>query len=205
VKLWFPFSNDGNRHEYCISCGEESIDRLEGDRTLSFLCRECGMHSDRSILITPEMNWWIDSDDEYWHESSGVLVRDYQGRFLFFRRTMYPCGLTVPAGHVGTKERAHRAAIRELEEEVGIRVRSLKPVAAMNIVGDSCSAGSDSHRWHVFLCAYEGPEEVEVSEEGKDATWLALDDALTEDLTFATRKILEYCLARLRHEEGLFV
>ena len=193
MNLWFPFANDGRRHEYCIFCGKESIERLEGDRTLSFLCRQCGRHSDRSILITPENNWWVDSDGEYWHESSGVLVRDALGKFLFFMRTMYPNALTVPAGHVAVNEQAHLAGIRELEEEVGLKVEDLARVAVMNIAGDSCSAGSDAHLWHVFLYDYQGREEVEVREEGRDATWLTLNEALAEDLTFATRKILEHC------------
>jgi 8-oxo-dGTP pyrophosphatase MutT (NUDIX family) len=106
---------------------------------------------------------------------------------------MYPNALTVPAGHVAANEQPHLAAIRELEEEVGIKVQRLEPVAVMNLVGDSCSAGADAHLWHVFLYDYEGREEVEVREEGRDATWLTLNEALAEDLTFATRKILEHC------------
>lgn len=185
--------DDGRRHEYCIYCGEESIDRLEGDGTLSFSCRRCGKHSERSILVTPEMKWWVDADDEYWHESSGVLVKDGRGRFLFFKRTMYPFGLTMPAGHVEADESPIHTAVRELEEEVGIKARHLALIFSGDMVGDSCNAGSDAHRWHVYLCDYEGREDIEVREEGKNAVWLTLADAFTEDLTIATRKIIEKC------------
>ncbi len=49
-----------------------------------------------------------------------MFVRNPEGKFLFFERTIFPFAFTVPAGHVDAGEEPDIAALRELEEEVGL-------------------------------------------------------------------------------------
>ena len=67
------------------------IRRTKGDET-HFFCRTCRRCSERRVVLNGEFNWWVAGDAEIWHESSGVFVRNPDGRFLFFRRTIYPAG-----------------------------------------------------------------------------------------------------------------
>ena len=134
-----------------------------------------------------------------------MFVRNPDGRFLFFRRTIYPAGtLTVPSGHVDTGETEKQAAVRELGEEVtglpDIPPGRVVPVATEDIIGDSCRRGADAHRWHAFRAVLKSPiklENVRVREEGEDPVLLSLADAGTEALTYPVRYVID------RHAGGL--
>jgi len=116
----------------------------------------------------------------------------------------------VPSSHVdaredGSAERPEVAAARELAEEIRIRDVSITagqilPVATDDIVGDSCRLGSDAHQWHSFLVVLDTqiePEDVTVIAEGYRPELLTLEKALTENLTFPVRYVIE------RHADSL--
>ncbi len=134
-----------------------------------------------------------------------MFVRNPDGRFLFFRRTIYPAGtLTVLSGHVDTGETPQEAAVRELGEEVtglpDIPPDTVVHVATEDITGDSCRRGSDAHRWHAFLAVLNSPielENVRVRGEGKDPVLVSLADAGTQALTYPVRYVID------RHTVGL--
>jgi len=140
------------------------------------------------------------------HESCGVFVRNPDGRFLFYRRTLYPAdGLTVPSGHVDTGERPQEAAARELAEEVGkaarITASQIVPIASDDIGGDSCRLGSGMHRWHTFLAILSSPiepEDVTVIEEGKKPVLLTLEEALAQELAYPVKYVIEQHAADLK-------
>lgn len=190
MKLDFDWQNDGKLHQYCVNCHAESIQRVyEGNKTFYF-CTTCREKHERSIVIDPGINWWVDDKNGYWHESAGVFVRNPSGKFLFFERTVFPFALTVPSGHVDKGEEPAKTASRELEEEVGISSRALKAVVTEDIVGDSCRRGADAHRWHAFLLVLKSPLTVSVREEGEKPVWLSLEEALTKDVIFPVRYIV---------------
>ncbi|MFF1463792.1 NUDIX hydrolase [Streptomyces sp. NPDC058330] len=143
-------------------------------------------------MLDPAVTWWTDEDGEYWHETAGVFVRDARGRFLFFDRTAFPFGLTIPAGHVERDETPHLAAARELEEETGLAARGLKFLARIPIPGDGCRRGADAHVWQTYHCeAGDGGEAaVRLGPEGVTAVWLTPAEALERPLTFAVRTVL---------------
>lgn len=196
MKLNFEWSNDGAYHQYCAHCHAETISRVyENDKTFYF-CETCQQQHERSIVIDPAIKWWIDDTGEYWHESSGVFVRNPANKFLFFERTIFPFALTVPSGHVDTDEPHKKSAVRELKEEVGIDSNGLSLIASENIVGDSCRRGSDAHNWHAYLLTLKKTIEITVIEEGKRPVWLSLDEALQKDLIYPVQCIIE----KYRHE-----
>ena len=191
MKLNFDWKDDGEYHQYCISCHAEKVERTYKVGKTYYLCSECGKANERSIVIDPDVKWWLDEDGEYWHESSGVFVRNNRKQFLFFERTIFPFSYTVPAGHVDAGEEPLQSAVRELKEEVGIKAKSLVEIATEDIIGDSCRRGSDAHKWHAFLYELDGTPKIRIKEEGIKPSWLSIKEALVKELTFPVRYILE--------------
>lgn len=190
MKLTFKLPNDGTVHMFCIICHADGVERVRrGDKTV-FHCPSCGASESRMIFNGPTKHWMA-ADGTWWHESAGVFVRSTEGKFLFFELTAFPYGFTVPAGHVDKGEDAETAAARELEEEVGITAKHLRHVVSVDIPGDSCSGGSDDHKWDVFLEPDHPGGRIEVREEGKSPVWLTLDEVLKKELPVPIRSIVE--------------
>ncbi len=199
MKLDFDYANDGSYHQYCTECHMETVERFEsGDKTL-FKCSSCNKVSERMIVIDPAVEWWVDEDQEYWHMSAGVFIRNPEGKFLFFERLMFPFAYTIPAGHVDAGEDPETAAYRETEEEVGIKADRLIHITSEDVIGDSCRRGSDVHRWQAYLLPLKESLAVEVTEkdEGHQPVWLTLDEALQKELTYPTEHIIK------KHREAL--
>jgi len=127
-----------------------------------------------------------------------VFVRNREGKFLFFDRTIFPFGLTAPAGHVDEGEEPAQTTVRELEEEVGIISRDLRYVATDDVTTDSCSSGADAHRVHIYVEVYEGDDVITVREEGGDPIWLTIDEALAKGKTALAAYALEHHAAELQ-------
>jgi ADP-ribose pyrophosphatase YjhB (NUDIX family) len=189
MKMDFPMPSDGGTHEYCALCHAETVERFAGPGTLTFRCTTCGRHSGRAIRFSDGFQAWVAEDGELWHESAAVFVYDPAARLLLFERTIFPPGLTVPAGHVERGEDVRAAAARELAEEVGLRPPALRHAFTADFTDDPCSAGADTHRWHVFACVMPAVE-VEVRDEGRYPVWLSSDDALRRRLIRPVEEII---------------
>jgi ADP-ribose pyrophosphatase YjhB (NUDIX family) len=191
-------------HEYCIVCDAEAPERISSTH---FRCRTCGQCRERRVFLDPQMTYWQGPDGKLWHESAGVFVRNPDGRFLFYRRAIYPAGtLTVPSGHVNAGESPQEAAVRELTEEISTdAVRftgdQITHVGTDDINGDSCRRGSDDHRWHTFLLVLGSPidpDGVTVSYEGSGPALLTLEQAArTGELTRPVRYVIDHHAAGL--------
>ncbi len=190
MKLNFKWENDGKFHQYCAHCHAETVERVYENGKTFYFCGTCKQRHDRSIVIDPAVKWWVADDGEYWHESAGVFVRNADGKFLFFERTIFPFALTVPSGHVDTGEDPLVSARRETKEEVGLEVKELQVVATDDIVGDSCRRGADVHRWHAYKLPLADNPDIEVKEEGEKPVWLSLDEALQKDLVFPVKYVI---------------
>jgi 8-oxo-dGTP pyrophosphatase MutT (NUDIX family) len=197
-----PRPSDGKRHDYCIACFAENPVVVDKWRRHYFKCLQCGHRAERRLVLDPRMRSRVAADGEYWHESAGVFVRNPDGKFLFFRRRIYPVrSVTVASGHVDTDDESPAAAaVRELTEETGLRVDGVVWIASDDIVGDSCRRGSDAHKWHTFGIAFDspiGPKDLTVNEEIEKPVWLTLDKALRKKLTFPVRYVIERHKAEL--------
>lgn len=175
-----------------MHCHAETISRVrDGEKTL-YACSTCGKQHERSIVIDPAIVWWTDDTDEYWHESAGVFIKNSQDRFLFFERIIFPFALTIPSGHVDVGEDPVTAAEREVVEEVGITVSSLRKIAVDDIYGDQCRRGADVHRWHAYTAELkEDMPKVTLNHEGLRSRWLTLDEALASDIITPVRHMIE--------------
>lgn len=188
MKIDFELPTDGTMHRYCFSCKREGATQVKQGKITKYHCDKCGATNDRAIYFDKHKAW-LDKDKELWHESAGVFVRNNEGKYLFYKRTEYPFALTIGAGHVDEGETGKQAAQRELEEETGIK-GDIKHIGTADIVGDSCSAAADSHRWHAYLLEFKGRDEVSVLEEGENVQWLTLDEAKSQGLVFVVGEVI---------------
>lgn len=175
-----------------MNCHAEQVERAFKDGKTFYTCNNCGVTLPRSLVIDPQVTWWIDPDtNEYWHESVGMIIRNNQQQILLFERTIYPFANTIPAGHLDTGEDPQSAAIREAEEEVGFIPENVSLFTQEDVVGDECRRGADSHKWSLFLGQLPAQASVKVNDEGLQPTWLTIEQALAKDLTFPLRYFLE--------------
>jgi len=190
MKIDFIIPNDNQMHRFCVVCSADGVKQVKDGSQTKYRCGVCKTLNERAIYFDNHKSW-IDSQKELWHESSGVFVRNNQGKYLFYKRTEWPFSLTVPSGHVDTGESPEAAAKRELQEETGIS-GDLILLGSAEVNGDSCSAGADYHLWHAFIMDfYKDKSKVVISEEGKKALWLSLDEAQEQGLVFVVDYIIK--------------
>ena len=171
----------------------ETVEAIEVDGIHQFYCNNCGCSNLRALIIDPKVTWWTDESGEYWHEAAGVFAAKPDGTFLFFDRTKYPLGLTIPAGHGDIGEQSSITARRELREETGINAHILTPIASDDVWGDECRRGADVHRWHSFVTKvpqYVQADIPDIRDEGVRPVWLTLEQALGCNLTYVTRYVI---------------
>ncbi len=58
--------------------------------------------------------------------STADVIASYKGKIVLIERKKFPYGLALPGGHVELGERPKRTAVRELKEETGLVVESLR-------------------------------------------------------------------------------
>jgi 8-oxo-dGTP pyrophosphatase MutT (NUDIX family) len=192
MKLTFAPPNDGVAHSYCFYCRQETLQAFEASGIHQFYCYSCHHTNLRALIIDPKVVWWTDDSDEYWHEVAGVFAAKPDGTFLFFDRTKYPLGGTIPAGHSDVGEHSIVTAKRELHEETGINANVLTPIATDDVWGDECRRGADVHRWHSFVTKVPQHITADIRDEGVGPLWLTLDQALACNLTHVTRYVITH-------------
>lgn len=196
MKINFPLPTDNKMHRFCIDCEAEDVDQARDGKLTKYSCNACGKINSRAIYFNTHKAW-IDEDRELWHESSGVFVRNSEGKYLFFKRTEYPVGLTIPSGHVDKGESPEIAARRELKEETGLE-GNINHLKTVNIVGDSCSAAADAHKWSAFCMDLKDDDKViSISDEGERPLWLTLSEAEARGAVFVVDYMIKHCRALL--------
>jgi mutator protein MutT len=94
--------------KYCPRCGSPNFPATSNR---SFKCADCSF------------NYWINAS-----AAVAVLLFNERGELLFTRRAIEPHfgKLDLPGGFVDPMETAENAAIREIQEELGVEIHSLK-------------------------------------------------------------------------------
>ena len=193
MKIKFSLPKDNKRHRYCLNCfSEEVIDIvLKGKKF--YRCDSCHQIHDRLIDIDPVLKWWVDEKTgEYHHESVGIIVIRPDKKILFFERTIFPYGQTIPAGHLEANENPEKAVLRELKEETGLSLSKVNLFKEEDVSGDPCRRGADFHFWHLYLVKLNTSFTPKIQkEEGQKPIWLDLNQALKRKLTPPVRYFLE--------------
>ncbi len=133
---------------------------------------------DRPIRAAEKEEIW---EKGLWHRVARIMLEDDKGRVLLQHRVaskkLYPnCWDNSAAGHVDIGEDYQTAALRELEEEVGIKDHKLE------LIGSH----SENHVWHGlkinrFVRVYktkidEVPSKL-AADEVDEVRWFTVDEA----------------------------
>ena len=193
MKIDFPLPEDNAYHELCINCHTENVSSVKEDGKEFYLCSNCGEKSARLLVLDPKIVWGIDPQTkEYWHESVGIFVFNPEGKALFFQRNKFPFALTIPAGHLDAGETPDDAIKRELSEETGLVLDSVKFFVSEGVLGDKCRRGADNHRWHLFTGLLKIPQDFVIdTNEGSAPTWISLEEANKQELPVPVRHFIE--------------
>lgn len=172
----------------CYHCHSCSLTPVTTRRDW-YSCANCGTESPRRIVLEGiKIQWlapWIPK-----HYSVGAVIYN-AGLILLTQRLVWPYGLALPAGHVEEGESPAQAVKRELSEELAVDTRRLRVVAhSPNLVGDQCRKGANVHDWTLFQVEVDVDQLKPSGDEYDDLVWLAPQEAIDEELTFASGAML---------------
>ncbi len=85
----------------------------------------------------------------------------------------------LPKGLVNTGETPDQTAVREVEEEVGVRGRILAPLGEPEKYVYNARGVLVFKSVHYFLMAYESGDETRHDAEMEEVKWVPLDEAIT--------------------------
>ncbi len=113
----------------------------------------CGQKNERALVIDDAIEFWLDGDQNYWHESVGALVID---------------------------ERPIDCIKREVFEEIGLNFpkEKFELVSEFDLPGDSRRRGSDHHKWHLYRVVVTKDIKIVLNDEAKSAIWLSPKEIL---------------------------
>lgn len=123
-----------------------------------------------------------------------AIVTDAGGRILLVRRTAppEPGRWTLPGGRVEPGERMEDAAVREVLEETGLRVRVVSEAGTL----ERATPDGGVFEIHCFVTDHRGGAPVAGSDAG-GVRWATDEELATLELTRGLREVL----ARWRSEE----
>jgi ADP-ribose pyrophosphatase YjhB (NUDIX family) len=151
---------------FCPNCGGHLSERLlETEERPRLVCDQC----QRILYLNPRV-------------VAGVIVAR-GGRLLLLRRSIEPRygTWTFPAGYMEIDETAEEAAVREAEEEAGLKVK-LGPLVGVYSRPAPESPG-------ILVVVFQGRQprgRVKIGHEVLEARWFALADIPWDDLSFDT-------------------
>lgn len=198
MKIDFPI-NSTSYTEYCVKCHlANKLEQQKINGTTQYKCSSCNASEPRAIIIDPQIEYWIDKDDEYCHKSVGVFIFNSESKILVFRLSKYPFGWTIPAGHIDKNEAPLHAVKREAREESDLNITQVKHISAISIDKDGCRRGADRHYWEVY-CARADSDAPRIDvNEGSEYRWLGLDQLSELQKTPALEFILSQVAERIK-------
>ena len=89
------------------------------------------------------------------HYSVGALIYK-DDKYLLIYRAIPPFGFASVAGHIDEDENPEQALVREVEEEIGLKIKSKKLLFEEELDWNWCNKGIDNHYWYLFECEVTG-------------------------------------------------
>jgi nucleoside triphosphatase len=129
----------------------------------------------------------------------GALVANPKGEVLMVRSYKWGNKYTVPGGHIELGERAEDAIKREVKEETGLDVHSVKLLLVQQAI---YPANYYKHEHFIFIDYFCQSLDSDVKLDGKELqayVWIKPDEALKLDLEDYTRNfVLKYLQEELK-------
>ena len=112
----------------------------------------------------------------------GAIVRDDRGRLLLVRRGTAPGKgrWSIPGGRVEAGEGATRAAVREVQEETGLRVR-LTGLAGVVEVAGPAGVVYEVKDFHALVEPGTDSASIRAGDDAADVAWFSADQLETLD------------------------
>lgn len=159
------FTHPSERFKFCPACGTGGFDFNDEQ---FFTCGSCGF----SFYINPAA-------------AVAAVIESPDGKIVLTRRKHEPRSgyLDLPGGFVNINETAENAIIREIREELGINVQSLRFFASSpneytfnNLVYFTCDLG--------FICTSDQLEDMKPADDVSEAILIAADDIRFDEIGF---------------------
>ena len=116
------------------------------------------------------------SDGRETHYSVGILLKCKDKYFLMERKNP-PLGFACPAGHIDEgEEKPKKAALRELEEETGIRAEDLEFICEEEVLWNYCKNNVYVHYWYLFRLEVESENATVEDDEAKSSGWYSVEE-----------------------------
>ncbi len=127
----------------------------------------------------------------------GGLVQDESGKVLLCDSHKWPGFYTVPGGHVELGETFEDALAREIQEEVGLKVKVEELLSVQQVIYPSEFWKKAHFIFFDYLCKAEGNQTVKVdSNEIQSTVWVRPQEALNMNIDRYLRHFLLRLLDR---------
>ena len=114
-----------------------------------------------------------------------VCLIEWQGKILLIRKNYGDLKWNLPGGGIGRNETPERAAVREVREEVGIRLSGVSEIGSFT---GTCYYRKDT--LFIFYSAVENPEFQVDGVEIREAEWFEWT-ALPENLSDDVKRVIQ--------------
>jgi len=135
------------------------------------------------------------------HDTVGMLI-EKEGRILLIKRLNEPKKgfWAIPGGHVDPGETPEIAVIRETEEEIsGCRIDGpMKLVFDYDVEGSDSAFDGGPHRHTCYMFHGREVSPVKTGSDAGECAWLRPEDALKENVTPSSRRIIEWYIRSKR-------
>ena len=123
----------------------------------------------------------------------GALVANSEGEVLIVRSNKWGNKYTVPGGHIELGERAEDAIKREVKEETGLEIHSVKLLLVQQAIYPADYYKHEHFVFMDYLCRSLNSEVKLDGRELQQYVWIKPDEALKLDLEDYTRNfVLKY-------------
>lgn len=142
----------------------------------------------------------VGSDGDTMHYSVGALIRrefECGYKYLLIKRAIPPFGYSGVSGHIDKGEEPEDALVREVDEEVGLRITKYFKVLEEEVDWNWCSKGVTGHYWYLYKCDADGEPKINSPREVESVDWYSADDIIELGSGGKLEEVWEYWFKKL--------
>jgi phosphoglycolate phosphatase len=129
----------------------------------------------------------------------GALIENRNGKILLCNSHKWPKLYTVPGGHVEVGETCESALLREIKEEVGLKVKIVELLSIQQVIYPKEFWKKAHFIFFDYLCNVNGKEKVKVdADEIQSVIWVKPEEALKLNIDRYLRHFIKRFMDRSR-------